>query len=81
VAVFYNNGKEIFRWENPQVSSGQCCLRYDMAIGGPNNNQIDDSKLPADFTVDYVRAWQRKDLATPEDGPKPNQGDPDEAKN
>jgi len=80
-AVFYNNGKEIFRWENAQVSAGQCCLRFDMAIGGPNNNRIDDAKFPADFTIDYVRAWQRKDLATPEDGPKANNGDPDEAKN
>ena len=81
VAVFYNNGKEIFRWENERASAGQCCIRYDMAIGGLNNNFIDDAKLPADFIVDYVRAWQRKDLASPEDGPKANDGEPDEAKN
>jgi len=26
--------------------------------------------------IDYVRAWQRKDLASALDGPKPNEGTP-----
>ena len=47
----------------------------------PVNSQLDDAKLPDDFIIDYVRVWQRKDLATPGDGPKPNPGDPDEARN
>lgn len=37
---------------------------------------IDEKQFPADFTIDYVRVWQRADLATPEDGPKPNDGGP-----
>ena len=37
---------------------------------------MDDAQLPSDFVFDYIRAWQRKDLASPEDGPKPNEGGP-----
>ncbi len=80
-AVFYNNGQEILRWENARVSDVQSCLRFDLVPGGSGNTLVDDATLPDDFRIDYVRAWQRKDLATPEDGPKPNAGDPDEAKN
>jgi len=36
---------------------------------------VNDAQLPADYTVKYIKVWQRKDLATPEDGPKPNKGD------
>jgi hypothetical protein len=80
-AIFYNNGKEIFRWEDARVGDAQVCLRYDMVIGGPDNDHIDDAKLPADFSIDYVRAWQRKDLAGSGDGSKTNAGDPNESKN
>jgi beta-glucanase (GH16 family) len=82
-AIYYCNGKELLRWENPRVSDLQEYIMYDMVTGGWDKTlpQLDDSKLPADFTIDYVRVWQRKDLATPEDGPKPNQGDPSEMKN
>jgi hypothetical protein len=52
-----------------------------MINGGYGNTLVDDTQLPDDFSIDYVRVWQRKDLATPEDGPKPNTGDPDERKN
>jgi beta-glucanase (GH16 family) len=81
LAVFYNNGKEIFRWEDVRVSDAACCLRLDLVTGGSGNTHVDDSKLPADFIINYVRVWQRKDLASPADGPKANKGDPDEAKN
>jgi hypothetical protein len=37
---------------------------------------MDDAQLPADLAIDYIRVWQRKDLASPEDGPKPNDGGP-----
>jgi len=80
-AIIYNNGKEVFRWENERVSDVQEYLMFDMVSGGWDNTQLDDSKLPDDFTIDYVRVWQRKDLASPEDGPKPNNGVPDERKN
>jgi len=82
-AIYYCNGKEILRWENPRISDLQEYIMYDMVTGGWDKTlpQLDDSKLPADFAIDYCRVWQRKDLATPEDGPKPNQGDPSETKN
>ena len=82
-AIYYCNGKEILRWENPRISDEQEYLMYDMVTGGWDHSlpQLDDSKLPDDFVIDYCRAWQRKDLASPDDGPKPNKGDPSETKN
>lgn len=80
-AVFYHNGKEVFRSENARVSDVQSYIRYDMVVGGYNNNLVDDRQLPADFRIDYIRVWQRKDLATPEDGPKPTDGNPHENMN
>ncbi len=73
VAV-YGNGREIFHWESPRVSSMPAFLILQNEIGGWDNEQVDDAELPADYVVDYIRVWQRKDLATPEDGPKPNRG-------
>ena len=29
---------------------------------------MDDAKLPVDYEIDYVRVWQRKDLASGVDG-------------
>ena len=81
VAVFYSNGKEAFRWENERVSDVPSFIRYDLVTGGYGNTLVDDAQLPGDFCIDYVRVWQRKDLATPGDGPKQNSGDPDETKN
>jgi len=37
-----------------------------MPTGGWDNNVLDGTGLPDDFTIDYVRCWQRKDLATKE---------------
>ncbi len=73
--VVYGNGQEIFRWENPRVSNQQEFLILQNQIGGWDNDPVDDAQLPADFVVDYLRVWQRKDLASPDDGPKPNKGD------
>ena len=47
-----------------------------MLTGGWESEPMDDAQLPSDFVFDYIRAWQRKDLASPEDGPKPNEGGP-----
>lgn len=81
LAVYYVNGKETLRWENPRVSDLQEYIMYDMVSGGWSNTPFDDTKLPGDFAIDYVRVWQRKDLASPQDGPKPNKGDPSELNN
>lgn len=31
----------------------------DPATSGWDNNAVDDSKLPADYLIDYVPVWQR----------------------
>ena len=41
---------------------------FTLPMGGWDNNALDDARLPADFVVDYVRVWQRKDLASRVDG-------------
>ena len=69
------NGKEIFRWDSPRVCSVPMHLILQNEIGGWDNDPVDDAQLPADFVVDYIRVWQRKDLASPQDGPKPNNGE------
>jgi len=76
LAIYYGNGQEIGRWEHERVSNVQSYLILYMVSGGWANVPLDPSQLPADFVIDYVRAWQRRDLASPEDGPKPNTGAP-----
>jgi len=66
--VHYCNGKEIFRWEDPRISTVASDLMLEMTTGGWDNNAVDNAQLPVDWVVDYVRAWQRKDLASPVDG-------------
>ena len=76
MVVFYTNGKETGRWESPRIGKAQSYLMLYNFIGGWESAPVDDKTLPADFVVDYVRAWQRKDLASPGDGAKPNDGGP-----
>ncbi len=58
--VYYYNGREVLRWKNPRVSNVPAILMFTMPIGGWDNNDLDDTTLPADFVVDYVRVWQLK---------------------
>ncbi|CAN5568953.1 hypothetical protein BH09VER1_BH09VER1_30980 [soil metagenome] len=76
VVVEYDNGVETGRWESPRISTIQSYLILYNIFAGWETEPIDDKQLPADFLIDYVRVWQRKDLASPGDGPKPNNGDP-----
>ena len=69
-AVYYVNGKEVLRWEDSRISDVAANIIYTAVSGGWDNNAIDDSKLPADTVIDYVRVWQRADLASPADGKK-----------
>lgn len=63
-AVYYANGREVLRWENPRISNVPSALMFTLPMGGWDNDSLDDSRLPADFVIDYVRVWQRKDLST-----------------
>ena len=67
LAVYYCNGKEVLRWDDARVSSIQSDMMFTLPQGGWDNNAIDDSKLPADFVIDYVRVWQRADLGALKD--------------
>ncbi len=63
LVVFYCNGKEVWRWESPRISTVPSSIIIEMTTGGWDNNAVDDAKLPADYLIDYVRVWQRRDLA------------------
>jgi beta-glucanase (GH16 family) len=62
--AFYGNGHEVARWDNPRVSSIPSDMMFTLPTGGWDNSRLNDARLPADFLIDYVRVWQRKDLAT-----------------
>jgi beta-glucanase (GH16 family) len=66
--TYYCNGKVVLSWENPRISNVQSDMMFTIPMGGWDNNALDDKQLPADFVIDYVRVWQRKDLASPVDG-------------
>jgi beta-glucanase (GH16 family) len=70
LAVYYCNGIEVARWEDPRISNVASDIMFTLPMGGWDNNGLDDAQLPADFVIDYVRVWQRKDLASPVDGPQ-----------
>ncbi len=60
--IYFANGKPILRWENPRVSNVPGIMIFTLPMGGWDNDSLDDRKLPDGFEIDYVRAWQRKDL-------------------
>ncbi|HEY3320394.1 MAG TPA: glycoside hydrolase family 16 protein [Planctomycetota bacterium] len=68
--IFYSNGKEAFRWEGERVSTVPSYFIIEFTTGGWDNNAVDDTKLPADYLLDYVRVWQRKDLSSDADSVK-----------
>lgn len=67
-AVWYCNGREVARWEDERISNVPSDLMFTLPQGGWDNLPIDDARLPDDFVIDYVRVWQRKDLASAVDG-------------
>ncbi len=71
LAVYYGNGVELARWEDTRISNVPEILMFTLPMGGWDNDALDIKKLPADFLIDYVRVWQRKDLANEGDGKKP----------
>ena len=62
-AVYYCNGREVLRWKDPRVSNVPAILMFTLPTGGWDNSPLVDARLPAEFVIDYVRVWQRKDLA------------------
>lgn len=74
-ATFYCNGKIVAEWKNDRVSVIPSYPILYMVTGGWDNNPLDDAQLPADFVIDYVRVWQRRDLVDyvvePKEAPKP----------
>ena len=67
-AVYYCNGEVVARLENTRISNVASYPILYMVTGGWDNSPVDDDQLPADFVVDYVRIWQRQDLASAADG-------------
>jgi beta-glucanase (GH16 family) len=67
-AVFYCNGRELWRWDDSRVSRVPSYFIFEVTTGGWDNDPVNDKQLPADYVVDYVRAWQRKDLVPDADG-------------
>jgi beta-glucanase (GH16 family) len=63
--VFYGNGRELVRFEDPRVPSAPADIMFTLPSGGWDNDPLDDKKLPSDFVIDYVRAWQIKDPTKP----------------
>lgn len=61
--TFYVNGNKAAVWDNPRVASVPEHLMFTLPCGGWGGNDLDDTGLPDDFVIDYVRAWQRDDLA------------------
>ncbi len=65
-AVYYCNGQEVARWEDPRISAVPSYIIFTLPRGGWDGNDPDGTGLPDDFVIDYVRVWQRSDLAKAE---------------
>lgn len=70
LAAYYINGREVLHYENPRVASVPVDIMFTVPTGGWDNDPLDDAQLPAEWVIDYVRVWQRKDLASSVDGPQ-----------
>ncbi len=66
--IYYCNGKEVARWENDRVSHVEAYPIFYLMTGGWDNSRLDDTQLPDEFVIDYIRVWQRADLASEVDG-------------
>lgn len=75
--TFYGNGEPFWKFESPRVMSVPAYIQFQNQLGGWECDPLDASALPADFEVDYIRVWQREDLATPGEGRQKNAGGPD----
>ena len=62
-AVFYCQGQEIGRFKSERIASVPEHIMFTLPAGGWDNDWLDDAQLPGEFLIDYVRVWQRDDLA------------------
>ncbi|TWT80102.1 Beta-glucanase precursor [Planctomycetes bacterium CA13] len=60
--AFYCNGEIVGRWKDDRVGNIPSYIILYQVVGGWDNDNLDPTSLPADFEIDYVRAWQREDL-------------------
>lgn len=74
--IMFQQGREGARWECSRIGELPSYMILQHITGGWETEGMDDSQLPSDLIFDYVRVWQRADLASDVDGPKPNQGGP-----
>ncbi|WP_269540610.1 family 16 glycosylhydrolase [Cerasicoccus fimbriatus] len=75
-AAIYNNGRLVAEWETTRISDVPADIMFTHVSGGWANVPLQDEPLPDDFVIDYVRAWQRADLASDVDGVKSTQTTP-----
>lgn len=75
-ATMFCNGRVTARWKSPRVSNVPSDLMFTHVMGGWDNDDLDDTRLPDEFVIDYVRCWQREDLASDLDGVKSTEPGP-----
>jgi beta-glucanase (GH16 family) len=61
--TFYCDGEKEVTWESDKVSNVPTYLKLCVQMGGWATKNVDDTALPDAMLVDYVRVWQRADLA------------------
>ncbi len=61
-ATYYCNGLPVASFKHPRVCDVPSLIRFTNITGGWDNTKANPIDLPADFVIDYVRCWQRKDL-------------------
>jgi len=62
--TYYANGQPVLSWSDPRISTVQGDLMFTLPMGGWDNAPLDPKQLPDDFVIDYVRCWQRADMAS-----------------
>ena len=66
--AYYCNGKMTASWDADRIADVPAAIILETTTGGWDNNAVDNKQLPVDYIVNYVRVWQRKDLASDVDG-------------
>ncbi len=59
--TWFIDGKKVVEYENERVSNVPSYIKLNTQMGGWATKDVDLSKLPDYFKVDYVRVWQLKD--------------------